>query len=160
MSLRGRLLLFGYPLLEVATAYLVALAIGWGWMLLLLVIGIPIGFALMRNAADAAMAELVATQQEAQRTGQPPAVTDGGRHALAFVGGLLIAIPGFWTDLLGLLLVVPLTQRLFRSRSRRWFESRFTAVRMPGVHYPSATGYADGPDVIRGTVIRREDEPS
>ncbi len=50
MTLRARLLLFGYPLLEVATAYAIAMWIGWGWMLLLLVAGIPVGFAFMRNA--------------------------------------------------------------------------------------------------------------
>ena len=142
---RRRLLLYGFPLLEVATAYLVGLWIGWGWMLLLLVAGIPVGFALMRNAGDAAMRDAV----QAQQTGQP---VDAGRHALGFVGGVLIAIPGFWTDLIGLLLVIPLTQRLFRARARTWFESRFTAVRMPGIRFP------DGGDVVQGTVVYREDD--
>jgi UPF0716 family protein affecting phage T7 exclusion len=62
------------------------------------------------------------------------------------VGGLLIMIPGFWTDLAGILLAVPLTQRLFRSRTKSWIETRFTSVRVPGTHYP-------GGDVIQGTVI-------
>ena len=144
-AFRRRLLVFGFPLLEVVTAYAVAQLIGWGWMLLLLIAGIPAGFAVMRNAGDAAMREA----GQAQQTGQP---LDGGRHALAFVGGVLIAIPGFWTDLVGLLLAVPLTQRLFRARARRWFEARFTTVRMPGIRYPN-----EG-DVVQGVVIRREDE--
>lgn len=144
-AFRRRLLVFGFPLLEVVTAYAVAQLIGWGWMLLLLIAGIPAGFAVMRNAGDAAMSDAV----QAQQTGQP---LDGGRHALTFVGGVLIAIPGFWTDLVGLLLAVPLTQRLFRARARRWFEARFTTVRMPGIRYPN-----EG-DVIQGVVIRREDE--
>ncbi len=139
MTLRGRLLVFGYPLLEVATAYAIAVWIGWGWMLLLLLIGFPIGFAIMRNAGDAAARDLEA----AQRTG---ATVDPGRHALTLVGGLLIMIPGFWSDLLGILLAIPLTQRLFRSKARTWFESRATFVRMPGVHYP-------GGDVVQGTII-------
>ena len=145
-AFRRRLLIFGFPLLELATAYLVALAIGWGWMLLLLISGIPAGFAIMRNAGDAAMREAVAAQQ----SGKP---FDASRHALGFVGGVLIAIPGFWTDLIGLLLVIPVTQRLFRSRARGWFEGRFTTVRMPGIRFPG-----DG-DVIQGTVIQRDDEP-
>lgn len=143
---RRRLLIFGLPLLEIATAYVVAQLIGWGWMFLLLFLGIPAGFALMRNAGDAAMRDAIAAQQ----SGRP---IDASRHALAFVGGVLIAIPGFWTDLLGLLLVIPVTQRLFRSRARRWTEGRFTAVRMPGIRFP-----AEG-DVIQGTVIQRDDEP-
>lgn len=148
MTFRGRLLLFGYPALEVATAYAVAMWIGWGWMLLLVIAGFPIGFAIMRRAGDAAMSDL---QRAAESGGEP----DSGRHALAFVGGLLIAIPGFWSDLLGLLLVLPPTQRLFRSRSRTWIESRFTTVRMPGVHYPGGGSFGQG-DVIQGTVIRPE----
>lgn len=145
MTFRSRLLLFGYPLLEVLTAYAVGVWIGWGWMLLLLLIGIPIGFAIMRNAGDAAMVDL----QRAAQSGQEP---DAGRHGLAFLGGLLIMIPGFWTDLVGLLLVLPPTQRLLRARSRTWLSSRVTTVRMPGVHYPSG-------DVILGTVIRDDTPP-
>jgi len=145
MSFRGRLLLFGYPLLEVATAYVIAELIGWGWMLLLVIAGIPIGFAVMRNAGDAAMRDLAA----ASGTGVAP---DSSRHALTFVGGVLIAIPGFWSDLVGVLLAIPLTQRLFRSRARTWLESRVTTVRMPGVHYPSG-------DVIQGTVVRDPSTP-
>jgi UPF0716 protein FxsA len=147
MSFRTRLLVFGYPLLEVATAYGVAMWIGWGWMLLLILIGFPIGFAIMRNAGDAAMRDL----QQATAAGREP---DSGRHALAFVGGLLVAIPGFWSDLVGLLLVIPPTQRLFRQSARTWLSSRFTMVRMPGVHYPG------GGDVIQGTVIHTDQPPN
>lgn len=139
-SLRRRLLLFGYPLLECVTIYFVAQWIGWGWTFLLLLAGIPVGFALMRNAGDAAMRDLVAASEGGRQI-------DAGRHTLAFVGGLLVAIPGFWTDLLGLLLVFPPTQRLFRSRTRTWLSGQFTAVRVPGVHNP-------GGDVIQGDVIR------
>ncbi len=145
-SLRSRLLVFGYPLVEVATVYVVAQFIGWGWTLLLLAIGIPVGFAVMRNAGDAAMRAMTA----AAGTGQP---VDSSRFALSFVGGVLIAIPGFWTDLVGLLLVVPLTQRLFRQRLRTWFAERLTVVHMPGIRYPG------GGDVVQGTVIRHDHEP-
>lgn len=145
-GVRRRLLIFGYPLLEFATAYLLAQLIGWGWMILLLIAGIPAGFAVMRNAGDAALRDAV----RAQRAGQP--ITPA-RHALGFVGGVLIAIPGFWTDLLGVLLVVPFTQRVLGARLRRWLESRFTTVRMPGIRYPG-----EG-EIIRGTVIHPDTEP-
>jgi UPF0716 protein FxsA len=141
-SFRSRLLVFGYPLLEVATFYLVAQLIGWGWAFLLLILGFPIGFALMRNAGDAAMRDMVAAANAGTQV-------DASRHTLSFVGGLLILIPGFWTDLLGLLLVIPFTQHLFRKRTRSWFEQRFKTVRVPGAHYPSG-------DVIQGTVIKAE----
>ena len=144
-SLRGRLLLFGYPLLEDATLYLVAQWIGWGWTLLAVLISIPVGFAIMRNAGDGAMADMVASAE----TGQP---IDSGRHGMMFVGGLLVAIPGFWSDLIGLLLVIPWTQRLFRAKARAWMSTRLTTVHMPGIRYPNQG------DVIQGTVVRK-DEP-
>ncbi len=136
---RRRLLLIGYPLLECVTIYLVAQWIGWGWTFLLLLAGIPVGFAFMRNAGDAALRDIVAASNEGTQV-------DASRHTLSFVGGLLVAIPGFWSDLLGLLLVFPPTQRLFRSRARSWVSARFTTVRVPGVHNP-------GGDVIQGAVI-------
>jgi UPF0716 protein FxsA len=140
--MRGRLLLFGYPIIELVTIYLVALAIGWGWTFLLIIVGFPVGFAVMRNASDAAMADIASSQQTGKEV-------DASRHTLGFVGGLLIMIPGFWTDLLGLLLAVPVTQRLFRSPLRRWFSERLATVRVPGARYPSG-------DVIQGTVIHRD----
>ncbi|MCX6431574.1 MAG: FxsA family protein [Actinobacteria bacterium] len=145
MSFRSRLLVFGYPLLEVATAYAVALWIGWGWMLLLVLAGFPIGFAIMRHAGNGAVRDI----QQVSATGREP----DSRHALTFVGGVLVAIPGFWSDLVGLLLVIPPTQRLFRQSARTWLSSRITMVRMPGVHYP-------GGDIIQGTVIPNEPGPS
>lgn len=150
MTFRTRLLVFGYPLVEIVLAYLVGVLIGWGWLLLLVILGIPVGLAVMRNAAHAALRDVASAS--------PGAPTpDGSRHALAFVGGLLIAIPGFLTDLIGLLLVFPPTQRLFRNRSRAWFESRVSLVRMPGVRYPGVFG---GADVIPGTVVRSADDSS
>lgn len=141
-TFRGRLLLFGYPLLELVTAYLVALWIGWGWMLVLILAGFPIGFAIMRRAGEAAMRDAARSAE----TGEPVSA----RPALTFVGGLLFLVPGFWTDLLGLLMVVPVTQRLFLRHASTWTSARFTTVRMPGIHYP-----AEG-DVVQGTVIRHD----
>lgn len=142
-TFRGRLMLLGFPLLEIVTIYLVAQLIGWGWTFLLLLAAIPVGFAVMRNAGDGAMRDLA-------QSAQTGVAVDASRHTLTFVGGLLIMIPGFWTDLMGALLAIPLTQRLFHKRTRGWIEKRFTTVRVPGTHYP-------GGDVIQGTVIQREE---
>lgn len=139
MTLRWRLLVFGYPLLELVTLYLVAQWIGWGWALLLILAGFPVGFAVMRSAGESAARALQRADGGAPDAG----------HAFTFLAGLLIAIPGFWTDLAGILLLVPPVRRLLQRRSRGWIETRFTTLRVPGTRYP---GYGAG-DVIQGTVI-------
>ena len=145
-----KVLLLAYPIVEVATVILVAQWIGWGWTLLLVIVGIPIGLGVMRNAGGAAMADL----REAAATGVPP--TEQGRHATTMVAGGLIAVPGFWTDLVGLLLLVPPTRGMFRVRAGAWINSRMATLRMPGVYDPR--GFSG--DVVQGTVIRADDGPS
>lgn len=147
MTWRTRAVLLGYPLIELVTVFLVAQWIGWGWTLLLLLAGLPAGFAIMRNAGGAAMADL----QAAAQSGTP--ASGQGRHAVTMFAGLLVAIPGFWTDLVGLLLLLPPVQRLVRKRVEAWVEPRMTRMRMPGVYDPR--GYSG--DIVEGTVIRVED---
>ena len=149
--MRTRALILGYPLIELITAYAVAQAIGWGWTLVLLLVGLPIGFAIMRNAGAAAMVDM----QQAAAAGTP---VDQGRHGATMLGGLLIAIPGFWTDLIGLILIIPITQRPLRARAAAWLDARMGTLRMPGLYDARAfrqPGF--GGDVVQGTVIRVED---
>lgn len=105
MSFRGRLLVFGYPALEILTAWGLAALIGWGWTVLLLLAGIPIGALMMRSASRSAMAELRTRAQ----TGIP--AQGAGRFAVRFAAGLLLAVPGLWSDLLALLVLIPSTGR-------------------------------------------------
>jgi len=51
------------------------------------------------------------------------AVIDG---ALGFLGGLLLVVPGFVTDVLGALLVLPPT----RAQARRWLSRHYTGRMM------------------------------
>lgn len=132
-GLRQRALLFGYPLVEVLAAWAVATWIGWGWTILLLLAGLPVGFSIMRRAARAATAEMVAQR--------PPTAS----HAAVFIGGLLIAIPGFVTDLLGALFVVPLTRRLLIAALGPALQARMVAMRVPGAGFHG--------DVIIGEVV-------
>ena len=146
MSFKRRLVVFGYPLLEIITIVGVAQLIGWGWTILLLIAGIPVGFAIMSRAGRSAFGSM----REASRAGRLP---DGsaGMHALAFLAGALLAIPGFWTDLAGALLLIPAVQRWL---SRRYGErvTAFTAT--AGGMRPPSFGTSE---VIRGTVINVED---
>jgi UPF0716 protein FxsA len=125
VTLRWRLLVFGYPLAEILVFWGVASLIGWGWALLLLVIGVAAGWALVRNAgAEAARGR-------------------GDRALVLGVAGVLFMVPGFLTDLAALVLLVPPVHRALGTRLRAWVQG--SPIRM---------GFAQG-DVISGEVIRR-----
>lgn len=125
MTLRWRLLVFGYPLAEILVFWGVASLIGWGWALLLLVIGVAAGWALVRNAgAEAARGR-------------------GDRALVLGVAGVLFMVPGFLTDLAALVLLVPPVHRALGTRLRAWVQG--SPIRM---------GFAQG-DVVSGEVIRR-----
>ena len=146
MSFKRRLVVFGYPLLEILTIVGLAELIGWGWTILVLIAGIPIGFAIMSRAGRSAFASM----REASRAGRLPDGT-AGTHALTFLAGALIAVPGVWTDLAGALLLVPAVQR----RVSRRYGARVTAfTSSAGGMRPPSFGASD---VIQGTVIHVED---
>jgi UPF0716 protein FxsA len=56
-------------------------------------------------------------------------VADG---LLIVVGGTLLLAPGFLTDIVGVLLLIPPTRAIARSLLRRFTVGRFTVVGMPG----------------------------
>jgi UPF0716 protein FxsA len=125
MTFRWRLLVFGYPLAEILTFWGVATLIGWGWALLSIVLGVPVGWALIRNA------------------GAEAAGGRGDRAIVLGVAGFLFMIPGFLTDLAALVLLVPAVHRTLGTRLRTWVQ--VSPIRM---------GFAAG-NVITGEVIRR-----
>lgn len=130
MSFRARLALFGYPALELLTMYVLAQYIGWGWTLIAVLAGLPIGIIVMRWAA---------------RRGD----------AIAFFGGILFAIPGLWSDLAGLLMLLPWTQRPLRERSETWIRARVVTMNFPGAEFPRDGFHGD---VVQGTVISSEED--
>lgn len=137
-----RLLFFGYPLAEILVLWLVATLIGWPIALLLLIAGFPVGAALMRNAAT--------------KSHQLRSATDSERPKIAqsmtgiFASGLLFFIPGFITDFIGMLMLIPGIQRWTIRTSGTWIEGRM--VRVPGF-----STYPHG-DIIQGVVILDDSE--
>lgn len=117
MGLRGRLLVFGYPALELLTAWGLMQWLGWEWTLVIFLAGVPVGFVLMRAAGRNAMAEL----QRSAGTGMAPQRM--GDHGAWFAAGLLLALPGVWSDLAALFI-------WFRP-SRRWMVNRGLGGWMP-----------------------------
>lgn len=113
------LLLILWPIAELFVAIKVAEAIGVLLTVILLVAGWPLGMWLARTEGRAAWRRLSA----AVTAGRPPGreVIDG---ALVLVGGILLMVPGFITDLLGLLLLLAPTRSLARAAITRNFQSR------------------------------------
>jgi UPF0716 protein FxsA len=99
-------LLIGVPLLEIYVVIEVGRAIGVPATLALLVLDALLGTILMRSQGRAvwrrARSSLLAGQIPARE------VLDG---ALVIVGGALLIAPGFITDALGALLLIPVTRR-------------------------------------------------
>jgi UPF0716 protein FxsA len=112
-------LLICWPLAELFVAIKVAEAIGVLAMVVALLISIPVGFWVLRSQGRTAWRRLTT----AISGGRPPAkeVADG---ALGVVGGTLLIVPGFISDVLGLALLLAPTRALARRTLVRGFRSR------------------------------------
>jgi UPF0716 protein FxsA len=139
------------PLLEIYVLIQVGQVIGPWWTILLLVADSILGGWLIRREGRRAWQALTT----ALGSGQMPAreLADG---ALILVGGTLMLSPGFVTDALGILLIVPLTRPVARRLLTQVVSRRLVAGRVdvrrgprPGTAYRAPEG---GP-VIRGEVL-------
>lgn len=117
------LLLIAWPLIEIFVAVQVAQAIGVLWTILLLAAGWPLGTWAIRTEGRAAWQRL----SEAVAAGRSPGreVLDG---ALIVAGGALLLVPGFVTDVLGLVLLLTPTRALTRGVLTRNLQSRLVVM--------------------------------
>lgn len=125
------------PFAEVAALVLVGRAIGFWWTLGLLVGLTVVGVLLVRHETSRTYRSL----QDALHSGKMPAneVTDA---ILVMIGGFLLILPGFVSDAVGLLLVLPFTRPLARRVLQAFVASRTVAV-------------VNGPDLSGGGAVRR-----
>jgi UPF0716 protein FxsA len=108
-----------WPIAEIYVAVKVADAIGVIAMILLLIAGWPLGTWALRSRGRAAWRRLAAAVAE----GRPPGreVIDG---ALIVIGGVLLLVPGFITDIVALFVLFPPTRSLARRGLHRNLQSR------------------------------------
>lgn len=105
-----------WPLVEIALFVTVGGAIGL-WPTLAVVVGTAfLGSWLMRSRGAVALRDVQRAVEEFRDPAGPMA--DG---ALTMLAGLLLILPGFLTDVLGLALLVPAVRGLLRRRAGRRF---------------------------------------
>lgn len=139
------------PLLEIVVLIQVGQVIGPWWTILLLVADSVLGSWLIKREGGRAWAAL----RTALATGRMPAreLADG---ALILVGGTLMLSPGFVTDALGIVLILPLTRPVARRVLSRVFARRLAGApgTRPGrgqrTHRPGPG--PEGP-VVQGEVV-------
>jgi UPF0716 protein FxsA len=106
-------------LAEVAVFVLVAGQVGVGWTILLTLATSALGAVLLARQGTRALADLRDRAQTRQHPGR--ALGDAGLVAL---GGVLMLLPGFIGDLLGLLCLLPFTRALPRALIARGLVNR------------------------------------
>lgn len=136
---------------ELAALIAVGKAIGVLATIGLLVLGSLVGGALLRREGSRAMAAF----NEAVRTRRPPhrELVDG---VLIAAAGVLIVLPGFVSDVLGLLLLLPPTRSLVRRRMLRSAAKRSPLQFTPGGLAGGTDGRGAGAGYGSGEVIDGE----
>lgn len=113
------LLLILWPVAELFVIVEVARAIGVLDTIVLLILGWPLGVWAIR--AEGAVVWRRLTAAVAERRTPAREVLDG---ALVLIGGLLLIIPGFITDAIGIVLLLPPTRIAARTLLSRNLQSR------------------------------------
>jgi UPF0716 protein FxsA len=145
-------LFIGVPLLEIYVLIQVGQVIGPWWTILLLVLDSILGTWLIKREGSRAWRAL----RQALETGRMPGkeLADG---ALILIGGTLMLSPGFVTDALGILLILPLTRPAARRVLSAVIGRRLLAgtvlgnARHPGPGAPRSS--RGGGPVVRGEVV-------
>ena len=138
------LLLIVWPIAELFVAIKIAQAIGVLLTVVLLIAGWPVGLWLMKAEGRLAWQRLGVALAEGARPGRE--VLDG---ALVVLGGLLLIVPGFITDVLGLSLLLAPTRGLTRRVIAHTFQSRIvraaTRFSRPAAAYDADSTATDIP---------------
>lgn len=127
------LFLIGVPVLEVFVFIEVGRTIGWLLATVILIATSLLGARILRIQGRAAIERVTLAVSEHRAPAR--AAIDG---LLGTLGGLLLVIPGFVTDALGALLLLPATRTL----TRRWISRHYGSRTM---RFVATTGrYASG----------------
>ena len=142
-----------YAAVEIAAVVAVASWLGIGWTLLLL-----LGLVLLRREGNRAWRSFQVAVAERRPPGRE--VLDG---MLGLLGAVLIVLPGFVTDVLALLCLLPISRRLIGRMLVGWAltRGRTTVLRVSSTRGPGAVppGGAGPVPPGAGRVIEGEVDP-
>lgn len=130
------------PILEIVVLIQVGQVIGPWWTILLLVLDSILGAWLIKREGRRAW-QALRSQLE---SGVMPA-RELADAALIVLGGAFMLSPGFVTDALGILLILPVTRPLFRRLLTSYALQRVSRRTTP------RNAARPGPEVVRGEVI-------
>jgi UPF0716 protein FxsA len=148
-------------LAEVVVFVLVAGWIGAGYTVLLALATSVLGWVLLARQGTRALADL----RESARTRRAGTGRELGDAGLVAAGGVLMVLPGFIGDVLGLLFLLPVTRPLVRAALGRIVVSRLPVGLRPPVRVdsvrtaemPRRERVRTAPLVIEGEVLRGPD---
>ncbi|MDV7141285.1 FxsA family protein [Tropicimonas sp. TH_r6] len=150
------LLFIAVPLIEIALFIQLGSVLGLAWTLLIVVLTALIGTWLVRQQGLAVLGKVQSSMNELNDPTEPLA-----HGAMILFSGALLLTPGFFTDTVGFLLLVPKV----REAVFRWIRSRMVVQSSAGFH---STQFRTGPhpgqktgprDVIDGEFTEIPEEP-
>lgn len=115
-------LLITVPIVEIAVLIAIGRVIGLGWTLVLMLATSALGGWLLRREGGRAWRAFQTDLAEGRPPG--PAATDG---MLVLLGGVFMLIPGFVSDLIGALFLIPPTRRVARGLALGVLASRISS---------------------------------
>ncbi len=107
------------PVIEIYGFNLVASRVGGGNTFLLTIVTSAIGLLMMRFEGRKVLEDSRLRMKDGQVPGR--SMVDG---LCVFIGGILLVIPGFLTDIIGFTMVFPLTRPLYRFLILKWLERK------------------------------------
>lgn len=155
------LLLIFVPAVEIYLFIEIGGAIGAGWTFVLILLTGFWGLSAMRSQGLSVLAEA----QKAQARGQVP-VAALAHGVLILFGGLMLVVPGFLTDTLGLILMLPWGRLLIIESVlsallpslMRGFQMRRPADAPDASSRPTPPGTIEGDFIVHDTVDREDED--
>jgi len=146
------LILILLPVIEISLFIYVGGMIGPGLTIVLIIAGAMLGLSIMRRQGVA----VVASAQRAQAEGRAP-VAEVGNGIAILLAGLLLLIPGFLTDALGLVLLLqPIRSLIFETVLVLLLPALFAGFGMTANTSPTAREQDDG--IIEGDFTINDDD--